>query len=99
MAKCRPCPGAWELLEQDIVPGGTRRNLQNVADSVDWPAEIDPQRRLLLSDAQTSGGLLISVPQSNLDALLEELAAAGAPYQAAIGEITDGPPGKIVVSP
>ena len=92
-------PGAWELLGEDIVPGGTRRNLQNVEDSVDWPAEIDPQRRLLLSDAQTSGGLLISVPKSRLDALLDELAAAGAPYRSVIGEITDGPPGRIVVYP
>ena len=92
-------PGAWELLEQDIVPGGTRRNLQNVVNAVDWPAEIDPQRRLMLADAQTSGGLLISVPQPKLNALLEELAAAGAPYRSVIGGITDGPPGRIVVSP
>ena len=92
-------PGTWELLEQDIVPGGTRRNLQNVAESVDWPPELPEQHRLLLSDAQTSGGLLISVPSPKLESLLNELAVAGAPYRSVIGEITDGPPGRIVVSP
>ncbi len=86
-------------MEQDIVPGGTRRNLQNVADSVDWPPDLPEQRRLLLSDAQTSGGLLISVSNAKLESLLQELEAAGAPYRSVIGEITDGPPGRIVILP
>ena len=92
-------PGTWELLEQDIVPGGTRRNLQNVTESIDWHTELTEQHRLLLSDAQTSGGLLISVAAANLESLLAELAAANVPIRSVIGEITEGPPGRITVSP
>ena len=92
-------PGVWGLLEQDIVPGGTRRNLQNAAEHVDWRPSLAEQHRLLLSDAQTSGGLLISVSNAKVESLLAELEAAGVPYRSVIGEITEGPPGRIVVSP
>ena len=92
-------PGTWELLEQDIVPGGTRRNLQNVTGSIDWHLDLTEQHKLLLSDAQTSGGLLISVPGAKLDTLLAELAASGVAYRSVIGEITEGPAGRITVSP
>ena len=92
-------PGTWELLEQEIAPGGTRRNLQQVAESIDWHPDLTEQHRLLLADAQTSGGLLISVPGTKLEVLLSELAAAGVPVRSVIGEITEGPSGRIAVSP
>ena len=92
-------PGTWELLEQEIVPGGTRRNLQNVMESIDWHPDLTEQHRLLLADAQTSGGLLICVPSSKLELLLSELEKAGVPVRSVIGQIVEGPPGRIQVSP
>jgi selenide,water dikinase len=92
-------PGTWELLEQDIVPDGTRRNLQNVTESIDWHPDLTEQNRLLLSDAQTSGGLLISVSAAKLESLLAELTAGGVPVRSVIGGITEGPAGRITVSP
>ena len=92
-------PGTWDLLEQDAVPGGTRRNLQNVTEIMDWHPDLTEQHRLLLSDAQTSGGLLISVSGAKLDSLLGELAAVGVPVRSVIGGITEGPAGRITVSP
>ena len=92
-------PGAWDLLEQDVAPGGTRRNLQNVAKSIDWHPDLTEQHRLMLADAQTSGGLLISVPGAKLESLLAELAAAGVPVRSVIGQMTEGPAGRIAVSP
>ena len=92
-------PGTRELLEQDIVPGGTRRNLQNVSEFIDWHPDLTDYDRLLLADAQTSGGLLISVPGSKVETLVAELAAVGVPYRSVIGEITEGPTGRITVSP
>ena len=41
-------PGVWELLEKNVVPGGTFRNMNGVDDSVDWDDEITDQQRLLL---------------------------------------------------
>jgi selenide,water dikinase len=79
--------GVSELLEQGIAPGGTRRNLNSLNKITRWHPDIDEMTRLLLSDAQTSGGLLISVAANKRDQLLEELEAAGVETRAVIGEI------------
>ena len=92
-------PGVWELLEQGIAPGGTGRNRDSVADSVQWHPDLSDNDQLLLCDAQTSGGLLISVAADKQDALLAELTAAGTPAAAIVGRITDGPAGTIAALP
>ena len=92
-------PGVWELLEKGTVPGGTYRNMSGVGDSVDWDAGLTEGQRLLMCDAQTSGGLLISVPKAKLDHLLSELDASGVQTKAVVGEITAENPGRINVSP
>ena len=79
--------GAWDLLERDIAPGGTHRNLDSLADVVSWDPGIDDNMKLLLADAQTSGGLLISVASQERDELLGELASAGVETVAVIGEV------------
>ena len=81
--------GVWDLIEEDIAPGGTRRNLDSVSQVVRWDAAVDEMARLVLCDAQTSGGLLISVAPENLDALLSELTAAGVETTAGVGEVLD----------
>jgi len=91
-------PGTWELLKKGIVPGGTHRNLQSVADTVDWHRDLTEEQRLLLCDAQTSGGLLISVPQERLQSLLSELDAAGVATRAVVGGIAADNPGEIHVT-
>lgn len=92
-------PGVWELLEQGIAPGGTGRNRDSVADSVQWHPDLSDNDQLLLCDAQTSGGLLIAVAADKQDALLAELTAAGTPAAAIVGRITDGPAGTIEALP
>jgi selenide,water dikinase len=92
-------PGTWDLLKQGIAPGGTYRNLHGVADSVGWHPDLTDEQQLLLCDAQTSGGLLISVPQVRLEPLLSAMKSAGVPNAAVIGKITEGPPGHIQVFP
>ncbi len=92
-------PGAWELLDQDIAPGGTHRNLSNVSDSVKWHPELTQRQQIMLCDAQTSGGLLISVPQAKLPDLVSKLEAAGTQAAAVVGEITQGPAGEISAEP
>ncbi len=81
--------GAWKLLEAGIAPGGTHRNLKSLDPLVKWHPDIDELTKLMLCDAQTSGGLLIAVSPAKLDALLNELKAAGVETRAVIGEIVD----------
>ena len=92
-------PGARELLAAGTAPGGTYRNMNSVADSTDWDDSLTEEDRLLLCDAQTSGGLLISVPAEDLDALVAGLREAAVPTVAVIGEITAGPEGRVSVLP
>jgi selenide,water dikinase len=81
--------GARELLEKGIAPGGTHRNLDSVAEVVRWHPDLDEETRLLLCDAQTSGGLLISVAPERLDELIRELKAGDVQTTAVIGGIVD----------
>jgi len=68
--------GAWEAARAGYVSGGTRRNLAWVDPHTDWSTRIDEPERLLLADAQTSGGLLVAgeVPGAPV---IGELVAAG----------------------
>ena len=78
--------GAWDLLESGIAPGGTHRNLTSIDDVVEWN-DLSENQRLLLVDAQTSGGLLISVARDGLDGLLSALENAGVETRAVVGEV------------
>ncbi len=87
--------GVRELVAAGHVPGGTKRNLADLAGDVDF-GPTDENTRTVLADAQTSGGLLIAVPADRAEALLGELEGRS-PVAALIGEVLDGPPGTIVV--
>jgi selenide,water dikinase len=87
-------PGVGQLAEQDVFPSGSKRNYEAYRESVDWNG-LDEVERLMLCDAQTSGGLLVCIPPDNAAAF--EAALAGGPYPAArIGEV--GGDGSIHVS-
>jgi selenide,water dikinase len=79
---------ARELAAEGIIPGGTRRNLEAAA-AVQWGEELTEVDRLLLADAQTSGGMLLAVPPERLTAVLAALAAEGTLSRAVIGSITN----------
>lgn len=91
-------PGTLELLERGIVPGGTHRNLAGVAGLADWDTSLTPNQKLLMCDAQTSGGLLISVAAEKCDDLIAALIAADTPAAAVVGEVTEEPVGIVRVS-
>jgi selenide, water dikinase len=80
---------AWGLARRGTVPGGTQRNRAALEGVVMWEG-IDEEAQILLCDAQTSGGLLIAVPESRLDQLLRSLRTGGVPAVAVVGGI-DGP--------
>jgi selenide,water dikinase len=89
-------PGVRDLAKFS-VPGGTRANLRYVSDKVRWAAGITEDEKLMLADAQTSGGLLIAVPRGKLNVLLSGLAGRGVETRAVIGEVTGGGAGTIFV--
>jgi selenide,water dikinase len=80
---------AWDFARQEVVPGGTRRNLASVENLLDWSERLAPYQRLVLADAQTSGGLLLAVEPTQADALLADLHARGIAVAAQIGAFTD----------
>ena len=77
--------GAAEIVADGHVPGGTKRNFRSVKDSVDF-GDTPQWMRTVLADAQTSGGLLLAVPEAALQDLIAALTAAG-DLAATIGHI------------
>jgi selenide,water dikinase len=90
-------PGAMELAEKGHVPGGSTRNLEDLAPDLEWTRTLPAAVRTLLTDAQTSGGLLLCVPAGSADALLADLEGKS-PAAALIGRVVDGPAGRITIS-
>lgn len=81
------------LAAEGLVPGGSKSNLAYVEPYCRWDPAIDQTDRLVLADAQTSGGLLIAVPPKNVDVLLRELERHGTLARAIVGEVVAGEAG------
>jgi selenide,water dikinase len=90
-------PGARALAESGFVPGGTRRNVEAVLASTSFEPALEETDRILLADAQTSGGLLLAVPGDKAEALRSALRARATPAAAIIGTVVAGEPGRIAV--
>ncbi|MCH9008285.1 hypothetical protein IIA29_09815, partial [candidate division KSB1 bacterium] len=90
---------AKEFITANVIPGGTLNNMEYVADVVTWSPEISRTLRTLLCDAQTSGGLLISVPAEHSEKATETLLAKGVKAAKIIGQVTGPSDGRIVVRP
>ena len=81
-------PEVWSLIAADEVPGGTERNLASLEGDVHWHPAVEMSERILLADAQTSGGLLIAIPPEDEAALRYALKRAGTPAAATVGRVT-----------
>ncbi len=81
--------GVLELITAGVVPSGTKENAADHARFSTFADTVDPARRLLFSDSQTSGGLLIAVPPANVERLQDELRETGA-LSAIIGLVEAG---------
>ncbi len=86
------------LVAAGAVPGGTKKNLAYVNSTCTWDDAITESERLILADAQTSGGLLIAAPPERVDALVTELQRRQAPAAAVVGELVAGDAGRIEVT-
>jgi selenium donor protein len=78
---------AVRLTGMGIIPGGTRDNFRSFDQYVRWGNDVTEVEKILMNDAQTSGGLLIFVPAEKKDKLLSALQNEGIPAEY-IGDVT-----------
>jgi len=78
--------GAYELTELGCLPGACFKNLMYVENETSFSPHIDYNLKMLLLDAQTSGGLLIAVPEDKANDLLNELKASFYPKSSLVGK-------------
>jgi len=83
---------AVSFAQQGIVTGASGRNWASFGDSVELPAGFANWQRDLLTDPQTSGGLLVSCAAERADAILQTITQAGCPAARKIGHAQAGPP-------
>lgn len=90
---------AISLVTDGHVPGGTNNNRYYLKNKVSLDDSLDWEHSTILFDAQTSGGLLISVPETKVDALLSALKKRNVETRAIIGEVVEEHPGILEVKP
>ncbi len=88
-------PHVLDLIARDVIPGGTRTNLADHAVFVRYADSVDDTHRVLMSDAQTSGGLLMAFAPADAQRALAELDPATMP--AIVGRVLDGPAGTVFI--
>ncbi len=89
--------GVHELAAKNVVPGGSKANLEWVTPNLRLAPSLAPTIPIVLSDAQTNGGLLAAVDPARADALVATLRAAGV-SAANIGDVVAGDPPRIEVA-
>jgi len=80
-------PGALRLALEGYITGGCKRNRSYLADKVRAASSVAQDFNEVAFDPQTSGGLLIAVPEHKSQALVRELQAEGVLAAAVIGEV------------
>jgi selenide,water dikinase len=88
---------AWRYVRAGVAPGGTHANWRFLQDWATYAADVAKDAQLVLSDAQTSGGLLIAVSPDDVDALLDALQRRATLAAAVVGALEAGPPGRMRV--
>ena len=89
--------GVWQLLKEGVRTGASARNWASYGQDVDLPEGLEDWRRDLLTDPQTSGGLLIAVTETEVEAL-QALARTEGFAADPVGRVVEGPPRVRVVA-
>ena len=82
--------GAKEYAGMGLLPAATYDNLDYVGDAVKFADSVDEETKMLLFDPQTSGGLLIAVPEERAERLVERLKEKGVEWIQEVGKIKEG---------
>jgi selenide,water dikinase len=97
MAAIPLLPGVEQLAHDGFFTGASGRNWDAYGHDVTLAEAVTPAQRALLTDPQTSGGLLVSCDPSSVDEVLELFAREGFGHAAVIGRMVQGAP-RIAVS-
>ena len=90
--------GAYHVFDKGSIPGATFRNLEFTSEQVHFTRTVDYSMKMLLHDAQTSGGLLMAVNPDHAISLLNELNGMGPAVEAMeIGEVIPESPRRIYI--
>ncbi len=89
-AKLPIMPGVMDLVKQGYVTGASGRNWSGYGDDIHFATQFGDDERNLLTDPQTSGGLLVACDPSAVDAVLAVFKSEGFDDAAVIGEMTSG---------
>lgn len=87
---CSSVPIVYEaigLANNDIVPGGTKRNIKYVEDKITYMPNLSMHCKTLLCDAQTSGGLLIAMDEKDAIEYVKEIEELSFGYASIIGNV------------
>ena len=76
---------AREFATSNIIPGGSTNNLNHFSKYIDWDSNLSDIDKIILSDAQTSGGLLFTIPMSWKDEVIKQLKDSGIDSASHIG--------------
>lgn len=79
--------GADDLAELGCLPGACFRNQEFVEEFCSFEETVSYETKMLMHDAQTSGGLLMCVPESKSHEILEELKNSVYPYSSIVGRV------------
>jgi len=90
--------GILDLAKMSLFPVGSIKNFEYVKPKVKFARNINQELQMLLCDAQTSGGLLISVPKEQSDILLRLLVEKGVTSACIIGEVMEKKQRRIYVN-
>lgn len=90
-------PEAVEFAQMGLVPAGTLRNKKFREYQVEGINDVDPVLLDILFDPQTSGGLLIALPENEAENLVKRLKSKGIEGAAVVGEFVEGYGGKIIL--
>jgi len=88
---------ALRMYQKGETTGSNKANMELVENNLQIEKGLTKHQEQLLYDPQTSGGLLLSVPAAQANALIAALAAAGVRTAVQIGEVVEGPYGIVVV--
>ena len=88
-------PNAMDMYRKGETTGSNRPNQELVEDFLRLSTRLSQEQHQLLFDPQTSGGLLLSVPASGAQTLLEELRGAGVNSASVVGKVDSSPSPEI----
>lgn len=80
---------AIDFAKEGIIPGGAYKNAKHIGDKVKFRRDVTQEIRDIMFDPQTSGGLLISVPQDKVDQFTDSLACVHKTPFAIIGKVRE----------